>query len=267
METIENVNEQSLEDINSKNLERRERIGKTFGSGYMRTVCILYTIFVAIDLFAGFVSSISCGSDIMLQSLNWMGLMLIRFVPNIICCVFLWMLFSIAHNKHEVSVSVFKTLKWIMVIFSIITLIHFVVGTIAFILTEYVKVFNVMGYYGTVILAIVILFIFSVVKILLYIFMIIGLDSLIKDKDGGSSIKMGKFIGILLIVLGGFYALNMVTLVNISKEIIIAFYFKEHSFIQFWLFIYQNPLNILLVGIVMVFIGIVVLLFNRRSEN
>ncbi len=267
MENQENLYEQSLEDINSKNLERREKIGKTFGSGYMRTVCILFTIFVAIDLFVGFISTTACDSDIMLQSLNWMGLMITRFVPNIICCVFLWMLFSIAHNKHEISVSVFKALKWMMVIFSIITLIHFVVGTVGFILTENVKVFNVIEYNGTVILAIVILFIVSAIKILLYVFMIIGLDSLIKDEIGYAPIKMGKFIGILLITLGGFYALNMVTLVNISNEIINAFYFKKHSFMQFWVFIYQNPLNILLVGIAMVFIGIVVLLFNRRSEN
>lgn len=267
MENIQNTEIQEIEEKNHRNLVRRERIGKTFGSAYMRVVAILYTVYIAIDLFAGFINATSCTSDIILQSSSWLGLMITRFVPNIITCVCLWLVFSTAHNKHEVNSFALKVLMWLMIVLGVAVLIHLVGGTLAIIFREDVYSFEGLNYFETVTLTLVIFITLNVIKILLYVIMTISLRSLIKDKVCEAPMKLGKLCGVLLIIFGGIYALSMVSLYNIFDAIIETFHLNSHAILQYLIFIYENPLNYLLIGITMVFLGVVILLFNNRKET
>lgn len=266
MENNENIIDVEFEERNRRNLVRRERLAKTFGSGFMRVVAILYTIYVSLDLFAGFVYSTSCDTNVMLQSVSWMGLMITRFVPNILCCVSLWAIFSTAHNKHEACPLAIKSLMWVMIVLGVVTCIHFVTGTVIFIISENVILFESLNYMETVILSISLFSCLSLVKIFIYILIIIGLKGITEDKKMEKPIKLGKLLGVFLIICGGLYALNMVSIMNISDSIIESFNLEVNELFSSMLFIYENPFNPLLMGILMVFLGVVVLRFNYRKE-
>lgn len=266
MENNQNLEIQQIEERNHRNLVRREKIGKTFGSGFMRVVAILYTIYISIDLFVGFVSTTNCNTDVVIQSASWLGLMITRFVPNILTCVCLWIVFSTAHNKHEINLFVMKVLMWLMIVFGVVTLIHLVVGTLEFIFDTPAEYFDGLNYFGTVALTLVVFITLNVIKILLYVLMVIGLRSIVKDKIGEAPIKLGKLCGVLLIIFGGIYALSMVSLFNIFDAIENSYLLDINDILKYVLFIYKTPFNYLLVGVIMVFLGLVIFQFNNYKE-
>lgn len=259
--------DEQVQDVHKKNLVRRERIGKTFGSGYMRTIAILLTIFVSIDLFAGFVTITTCDRQIFFQSISWISLVVTRFLPNIICCIAVWAIFSTAHSKHEINLTGFKALRIIIIILAIVTIFHLIGGIVMFALnTNFVRPIDSFSTPGTVILSMVVFAIFKLVVLLVYVFMFISVNSLVKGQDGEKPMMLGKTTSIILVVVGSLMVLNFVPIFNIIDEIVRAFDLTSVNVYQVISFIYQNPISIILGGIIMIFTGIVILLFNNRKQ-
>lgn len=78
--------------------------------------------------------------------------------------------------------------------------------------------------------------------------------------------KNGKTTSVLLIVVGSLMVLNIVPIINITNEIVDAFDLRCVNVYQAVSFMYQNPISIILTGIIMIFAGIVILLFNNRKQ-
>lgn len=261
------VESDQLQDVHKKNLVRRERIGKTFGSGFIRTIAILLTIFVSLDLFAGFVSITACDGSVFFQSVSWIALVVTRFVPNIIGCIAIWAIFSTAHGKHEINLLGFKALRCVIVVMGIVVVLHLVGGIIMLALnTNYATSIDSLSVVGTVILSIVIFTIFELVQLLVYIFVFVSINNLIKNKTGEEPMKLGKLTSVTLIAVGSLMVLNFVPIINIMDEIVRAFNLRNIPIYRAVSFIYQNPVSIILGGIIMIFGGIVVLLFNNRKQ-
>lgn len=262
--TIEN---DQLQDVHKQNLVRREKIGKTFGSGFMRTIAILLTVFVSLDLFAGFVSTTTCDSSIFIQSVSWMALVVTRFVPNIIGCIAIWAIFSTAHGKHEINLLGFKTLRCVIIVMGIVVVLHLIGGIIMLVVNiNYVIPIESLSVIGTVTLSIVIFTIFELIQLLIYILVFVSIDSVIKNKNGEEPMKLGKLTSITLIIVGSLMVLNFVPIINIINEIVEAFELRGVVIYRIISFIYQNPFSVILGGIIMIFGGIVILLFNNSKQ-
>lgn len=255
------------QDINRKNLIRRERIGKILGSGLMRTIAILLTIFVSIDLFAGFVNITACNGQVFFQSVSWIALVITRFVPNIIACMAIWAIFKTAHNRHEINLLGFKALRCVIAVMCAVIVIKLIGGITMFLVNvNYVTPIDTLTKSSTIILSIVIFAIVEVIQLIVYRFVFVSVHSVVKNEKGENPMKNGKTTSVLLIVVGSLMVLNIVPIINITNEIVDAFDLRCVNVYQAVSFMYQNPISIILTGIIMIFAGIVILLFNNRKQ-
>lgn len=257
------------EKINKINLNRRQRTGSTYGSGFMRTICIVFTIFLALDFFLGFMSFVTTSGDIsaVVSSLYWMVIMVLRFLPNICACISLWIIFSKSHNAREIPSFGFKLMMIVVIFQAAVSFITLIIGTLYIIINSNIIIpMEGLDYSFTIILILSIFIIVQLCKILLYVFITISLVGISKDKDGIRPIKLGYISSILCLVFGGFILLNVIPAFNIIQESIISLQLNDsiaYSLIEVFV---ENPFTQILFGLMIGFGGLIGLLHMKKQK-
>lgn len=257
------------EKINKIHLHRRERIGQTYGSGLMRTIVIIFTIFLSLDFFLSFMSFITSqySVSVIVSSLYWMVIMVIRFLPNVVTCIALWIIFSKAHNHRKISVAGFRLMQIILIFQGVVSLISMIIGVIYIVCEPSVIAMEGLSESGTYILMIALLVIVQLVKILLYTFLSISVSGVFKDKKGLNKLPLGFGSSIVALVVGGLLLINMIPLYNILSESIYSLGLEYTDLYYLFETVLLNPLNMIFYGIFIGFGGLIGLLYCIKQKK
>lgn len=255
--------------INRINLYRRERIGSTYGNGLMRTIAILFTIFLALDFFLSFISFMASQTDIpvIISSLYWIIIMMFRFIPNLLTCIAIWIIFSKAHNKRKISSVGFKIMNIILIYQGIFAFITMIIGVIYILSAPDVVAIEGLSLTGSYILMIALFVIVQLVKILLYTFLSISVSGIFKDKKGLKKLPLNFATSIIALVIGGLLIINMIPLYNILNESIYSLRLVYTD--EYYLFevILMNPFNMIFYGIFIAFGGLIGLQYCLKQKK
>ena len=272
MENQEFLYQPTKEEIkrNKINLHRHERIGATYGNNFMRTIAILFTIYMILDFFLSFMSFATYQYDVyvIVSSLYWMFIMVIRFIPNLVTCIALWIIFTKGHNAREVSVLGFKMIQIIMIFQAVFSFITLIVGSIIIVSSSnQIIPMDGLTKLGTFVLILSMFIFVQLVKIIIHVILTISVASILDDKKGLNRFKFGYLSSVLCIVIGLLLILNIIPSYNIIFESIYSLPIAYNRVYPLFETILLNPLNIIFYGIFIGFGGCIGLLYIRKQNK
>lgn len=241
---------------------------KIFGGTYFLLLVIFFTIFTAIDGLSGFITfSIQTSREnIVVTTLTWLLLVIVRFVPNVLITIGLWLMHFKSISKGLIS----QSGKWLIKIGLIINLV-FMIFTLVY--GSYVLINSYYSYnsttiygldsYSSLIVSLVYLYFWVIFKFVTQLFMLIMVSSI---KYNTKTIALRKTTSILAIVFGSLIIVNFVSVIKFTNAIVKCFEYGFTSFTRTFEYIYTNVFTVGCAGVLMILIGIFCLVNFKKKD-
>lgn len=241
---------------------------KVFGGTYFLLIAVFFTIFVAIDGLIGFVNFAVQMSreNIVVSTLTWLLLLIVRFAPNILIVVGLWLL----HFKAVTRGTISKPGKYLIKVSLIINLV-FMLFTLVY--GSYVLISSYYSYnsttiyglnsYSSLIVSLVYLYFWIIFKFVVTLLMLIMISSI---KYNLKTVALRKTASIFAIVFGGLILVNFFSVIKFTNEILSCFEYGFNSFANTFIYMYSNFFTVGCVGGLMLSIGIFCLIKFKKID-